>query len=278
MAIDGVKILESDLAQDIYNEFMDLYDANIDMCEIKKRIEKWKAQGLDEIEYEIFSTAYGLALWEVGELLEDQLQEIEKVVQNESLAKLFLEEFGEIEYEARKKEVQKLLKKISKPKSKIRKRKKYKKISKTMFLKGDLFYIKDQENVFYCGLVYNIDQYRGKCYYHFAFTDYIGSEPISIEKIQGSSVYGRKIPSGQKTIHGNYVLGIDIIAIEHKDLILFGNKLKVFGNVNIKENYSKVGSIGFEDAFDKLCDLFINSETRSEVWNSIKIPIEDLIL
>src|SRR5882762_2733257 len=113
MAIDGIKIIDSDLAHDVYNEFMDLYDANVEIDKIREKIETWRPELLDDIEFEIFITSYGLALWETGNLSEDVCNEIKVAVSKGAGVTMFLEEVNEKEAKGRQKELDKLLTKIS---------------------------------------------------------------------------------------------------------------------------------------------------------------------
>jgi hypothetical protein len=92
MAIDGVKILDSDMAYDIYNEFMDLYDANVKIDEIKNKISQWRNACSDALDLEIFLTVYAQSLWEIGELDKNLIDEIEEIVNNEADLLLWKEE------------------------------------------------------------------------------------------------------------------------------------------------------------------------------------------
>src|SRR5688572_27747024 len=122
MAIDGIKIIDSDLAHDVYGEFMDLYDANVAIDEIREKIETWRSEVVDEIEFEIFITSYALALWETGNLTEEIYNEVKAAVSKRAGIKMFFEEAGEKESKGRQKELEKLLTKLSNPKEKPRKR------------------------------------------------------------------------------------------------------------------------------------------------------------
>jgi hypothetical protein len=82
MATDGVKIIDGDLARDTYNQLMDLYDSNADIQTIRSELPFVKQDyGPDtDFYHEIFVTAYALALWEMGELTDDVLDEVKKVI------------------------------------------------------------------------------------------------------------------------------------------------------------------------------------------------------
>ena len=77
MGLDGAKIIDGDLANDIYNDFMSLYDEGYEIEEIKSKIEEYKLELIDDLEQEIYLTVFAQALWEVGENVEDLRQKIE---------------------------------------------------------------------------------------------------------------------------------------------------------------------------------------------------------
>ena len=75
MAIDGVKIIDGDLAHDVYYTFMDLYNAGEPTETIKTTVEQLRIDN-DDVGDEIFITAYALALWEIGHLDEKMLSQV----------------------------------------------------------------------------------------------------------------------------------------------------------------------------------------------------------
>ena len=85
MAIDGVKIIDGDLAHDVYNTFMDLYDSGESTETIKATVEQFRGDN-DDVDDEIFITAYALALWEIGQLDENILSQVAFAIQQEAFA------------------------------------------------------------------------------------------------------------------------------------------------------------------------------------------------
>ena len=79
MSLDGVKIIDGDLANDIYNDFMTLYDEGYKIEEIKSKIEEYKLELIDDLDLEIYLTVFAQALWEIGEDVEDLKGQIEKL-------------------------------------------------------------------------------------------------------------------------------------------------------------------------------------------------------
>ncbi|MBS5881920.1 MAG: hypothetical protein KIC55_05890, partial [Lachnoanaerobaculum sp.] len=72
MAIDGVKIIDSDDAYDIYNDIVERYKDGIDVELIKK---DWLNEEsnfcTDELYTEIYWTSLAYALWKIGHLDEN---------------------------------------------------------------------------------------------------------------------------------------------------------------------------------------------------------------
>ena len=117
MATDGVKIIDGDTANGIYYTFMKKYDEGSSIDELKQQYESEKQQYFfyPKSEYEIFITVYAFAFWEIGELTNDLLKEVETVIKEGAGVKDWIEEVGESAGKARQKELDKLLSKISKP-------------------------------------------------------------------------------------------------------------------------------------------------------------------
>ncbi len=187
MAIDGIKIIDSDLAHDVYNEFMDLYDANVNLVEIKSKINLWRNAGLDEIEFEIFIRAYALALWETGFLTNDIINELNQLLIDGASLKVWAELTTEANSKDRRKELEKLIKKISAPKANTRKRKKYSIITRFLFKEDDIVAFQMPDNSYRAAIIFGISQYRGNCNYNFTPTAYSNHQfPTEPDVIRGS--------------------------------------------------------------------------------------------
>ncbi len=115
MATDGVKIIDGDLAHDTYWGIMDLYDNNVDISIIKNEIPFIKSEyGMEEDFYhEIFVTSYAFAFWEIGELTEEILLEVESAIKLGACVKVWTEQADAKVGKARQKELDRLWKKIS---------------------------------------------------------------------------------------------------------------------------------------------------------------------
>ena len=92
---------------------MDLYDSDEDIETIKKEVPFVKDDyGPDtDFYHEIFVTAYALAFWEIGELTDEILKEVKRVIELKAGVKVWTEECDETKGKKRQKELIKLLKK-----------------------------------------------------------------------------------------------------------------------------------------------------------------------
>ena len=80
MATDGVKIIDGNLAHDVYHTFIDLYDAGEPIETIKTIVEQLRVDS-DDVDDEIFIIACALALWEIGHLDEKVLSQVAFAIQ-----------------------------------------------------------------------------------------------------------------------------------------------------------------------------------------------------
>ena len=81
MATDGVKIIDGDTAHDTYWGIMDLYDSGADFGIINNEFPLVQAEYFDDFDNEIYVTACGLALWEIGQMTEDKLTYIKSIIE-----------------------------------------------------------------------------------------------------------------------------------------------------------------------------------------------------
>ena len=131
MATDGVKIIDGDLAFDIYGIFFEMYNKGESVEALISKYEEDKNSLIDsEVfaeDYEILITVYALSFWEIGALTADMLKEVEEVIAKQASVKDWTEQIGEHAGKARQRELDKFLKKISVPKKRPKPREKEKK-------------------------------------------------------------------------------------------------------------------------------------------------------
>ncbi len=290
MAIDGPKIIDSDLAYDTYNEFMDLYDSDFSIEDIKKRIESYESSLVDEIEYEIWLSTYSLALWEIGELPSDIYDNLKQCISKDAGVKMWVDENYETESIKRGKELKRLLNKLSNPTKKVRIRKKYKKITNFIFDEDDVILYKTADGSYQCSIVSKIDQYRGKCSY--CFTPFFFSDKTkpSVKDLTyilgtkiGSTFNKRRLKKEQPGIERIwkdfnskrlFIVGLVMDAILHSNLLRIKNNFELIGKINIKNTFREIGSIGYFDSFQDYLKLNNDLEKRMKIFRIEKIKID----
>ena len=305
MATDGVKIIDGDTAHDTYEGIMDLYDSGATIETIRSKNPFPQADYYDDFDYEIYTTAYALAIWEIGHMTDDVLQEVKRVIEIGACVKSWTEEYDAKAGKARQKELDKLLTKISSENQKVRKVKKYKTISNFLFDENDVLVFQLTDKNYYATILFKIDQYRGHCTYEFGKVLFKDIKFPTLETIASAEIIGRKIPSGhgmamtsilsmgieemmkeggideilkresEKT--GSFVIGMDKTAVDHKDLINFTDKFQKIGQLKIKDAYKDTGSYGGASNFDDLTREFPDLDNYIKIFKADKFKIADLL-
>jgi hypothetical protein len=300
MAIDGTKIIDGDFAHDIYSEFMDLYDSGADIETIKTKVEQSRQEALGDEELEIFVTTYALALWEIGSLTEPVLNEVKEVIKKGAGVQMWNEESGEKDAQARKRELEKFLIKISIPKTRIRKRRKYTRVVNFIFQIDDVLSFKTDDNIYHACILIDIFQHKGRCTYYLTPTTYKGHEKPTISDLKRLEVVGKKVPSPgsynfDESIKVMQEQGIEaydkwvitnakelqitlsVLAVDHIDLLRFVDRFELVGKLLIDSKYKTVGLYGGALNFDGFNDDYKNQEENIKVFKSEKIPIAKII-
>jgi len=256
MATDGVKIIDSDTAHDIYYSFMDMFDhgASIDTLNKKYAEDKQKCISIDDEEYEICITVYALAFWEIGAITSEILKDVEEVIKKKATVKGWTLEVGEKKGKARQKELDNLWAKINHPKEKPRKSKNYIEITEFLLKQGDVLAFQNPDETYSLTVVLDISQEKGKCYYTFGRTTNRYEQLPHIEDIGNVDFIGNR----QGINLTPYLWGLEL---EQKKLKNCINKFQYIGEISIKGNgrcYNSV--IDFED----FCFKFSISEQESK--------------
>ena len=292
MATDGIKIIDGDLARDTYDRIMDLYDSNVSIETIIKELPFIKDDyGTDsEFYHEIFVTTYALAFWEIGELTENILEEVKRVIDTKAGLKVWTEECDENEGKKRQKELDKFLKKISQPNQKIRKRKKYRIIKNLYFQPDDVLTFQLSDKNYYAVICAMVTQQRGQCTYDLVATTYKGKEKPTIDDLKSCFLAGRRIPSGfdyrttlsqQPNVdqiwdyikQDNFFFGLPYHLVTHKDIISFKDNFEVVGKLKIKESFKKSCGYGYESSFDRFESIFNDLENHMKIFSEQKYPV-----
>lgn len=242
MAIDGVKIIDSDSAHDIYNSIMEMYHYGKSIENIKSEIDQLESDySFNDLEIEIYTTAYALAMWEIGELTENQLQKVKTLI--EKGASILWNRIDSRAQEMRQIQLEKFLEKIAQPNLKIKKRKNYKLVIDFIFEPNDVVIFKIDSTNYGVAIVINVYNVRGKCYYGFTEVILKTTEKPTLEMVIASKVYARKN------------IGFDNPkTINHKDLLSFSSKFEKIGKVKIRKSDLKLGGMSPIENFEEFCD------------------------
>ncbi len=292
MATDGVKIIDGDLARDIYGQIMDLYDSDTTIETIRREIPFiLQDYGPDtDFYHEIFVTVYALAFWEIGELSEDVLAEVRRVRELKAGVKVWTEECGESEGNERQKELDKLLRKISQPNLKVRKRKKFRLIEHLFFQPDDVLAFKLSNDRYHAVVCVEVTQKRGQCTYDLVPTTYNAKTKPLVGELTSCYIPGCLIGSGsdlQTTLSyqphvdeiwsytgkENFFFGLSYTFVNHKDMISLKDKFDVIGKLKVRESFKRVGSYGYETSFEGFERVFGDLERQFEIFGFQKYPV-----
>jgi len=293
MATDGVKIIDGDTAHDTYWGIMDLYDSGADFDTINKEFPLIQAEYIDDFDNEIYVTSCALALWEMGQLTQDKLVYVKTIIDKGACVKEWAEN-GEKDGKARKKELAKFWKKISQTNTKVRARKKYRKITNFYFQPDDLLTFQLKDGNYRAVICATIEQYRGQCNYILVPTTYNSSKKPIVEDLKDKEILGRQIGSGydQQTtkarqpgieriweLNGgncNFFFGVIKLAVDHKDFINFKDKFEKVGTLKIIEGLKETGSFGYEENFERFETIFGDLENHIKIFQEKKYPVKTL--
>ena len=223
MAIDGVKIIDSDTGYDIYNYVIGSYKDGMSADKIvETMLAEEKDYCIDDFYSEIYWTALAYSLWKIGHLPDDVKEKTIGIIKK-GADKFWLEIDGNA-LKQRQKNLDKLAiqlenenpKPIKVPKSKI--------IRKPYFKTGDVLAIKFDDEYGVC-FVSSVDEGPRKIEYHLACTRLLQNEKPNIDDFINSEIACGK----QNT---SYCLKTDCW-FNHKDLGLLLADLEIIGNVEL---------------------------------------------
>ena len=199
MAIDGVKIIDSDDGHDIYNAIVERYKDGVSVDTIISEILSEEQNFcIDEFYTEIYWTAVAYSLWKIGHLTDDIKQ--------------------------RQKVLDKLALQLQSENPKPVKVRKSKTKREPHFKLGDVLAVKF-ENKYGAIFVSDVDQSPRKIEYHLACTRLLQEEKPTMEQFLNSKIACRK---------DNTNFGIDTDCwFNHKDLGLLLDNLEIIGTVEL---------------------------------------------
>ncbi|MFC4803588.1 hypothetical protein [Filifactor villosus] len=171
MAIDGVKIIDSDSAYDIYNSVTQRYKDGEDVEAIRQ---DWLREAenfcIDELYEEIYWTAFAYSLWKVG-YKEDEVRKKALELIEGGACELW-KEIDEKALKQRQKALDKLALHLQTDNPKPLRRPKIKKQKEPHFQEGDVLVVEMPQGYGLC-FVSRVDRSVRKIEYHLACTRYL---------------------------------------------------------------------------------------------------------
>jgi len=294
MATDGTKIIDGDTANDTYWGIMDLYDNGVEIQIILNEFPLKQPEYFDDFDNEIYVTSIGLAYWELGLITPEKIDYIKEVISKGACVKEW-SSYSEKEGKSRNSVLKRYLTKIEKTNEKVRKRKKYRKISNFIFNENSVLTFQLSNNKYAVTCCVKIDQYRGSCNYWLVPITFKSDSKPTIEQVKDSEILGRTIGSGfsrEQTrasqpgidkiwdyVGGkpNFCFGFTIQGIEHKDLLKIKGKFEKIGELNIVENLKEIGSLSYEDSYERYDETYTKLDEQIKIFGYKKYPIEIVI-
>ena len=291
MATDGTKIIDGDTAHDTYWGIMDLYDSGAELKMILEEFPLEQPEYFDEFDNEIYVTSCGLAYWELGLMTPERLNYIKSVISKDACVKEWTT-YSEKEGKSRQSVLKRYLTKIGKSNEKVRKPKKHRKISNFIFSENSILTFRLSNGDYAVTSCVKIDQYRGNCNYWLVPITYKAISKPTIGEIKGSEILGRTIGSGfsrdqtkasqpgieniWKYVGGkpNFCFGFVIHGIEHKDFLKIKDRFEKIGELNILDGLKEVGSLGYEDSYERYDEIYSDLEEEIKIFGYKKYPIE----
>ena len=257
MAIDGVKIIDSDDAYDIYNDIIEHYKDGTDVDIIKK---DWLNEEsnfcTDELYKEIYWTALAYALWKIGNPDENIKNKALEII-SKGPSKLW-NEIDEKAIKARQKALNKLAEQIQSENLRPIKKPKPRKRREPYFELGDVISIKFEHEYGIC-FISDLEVRPRKIEYHIACARTLqNSEPTIDDFINSSIAY--------KKMNTEFVLETDCW------LGALLPYLRKIGKVKLKP-YS-LGVLSPADSLEHFHDDITN---ESELWPFKTIEISEII-
>lgn len=252
MAIDGVKIIDSDTACDIYNYVTESYKDGLSADKIiEKILADEKDYCIDDFYTEIYWTALAYSLWKIGHLPEDikeQALEIIKKGANE-----FWLEIDAKALKQRQKCLDKLAIQLESENLKPIKVSKVKATRMPYFKTGDVLAIKFDDE-YGVGFVSSVDEGPRRLEYNLACTRLLQKEKPSIDDFLSS-----KIACGKQDT--SYCLKTDCW-FNHKDLGQLIDRFEKIGRVEL-EDYV-LGTLSPASTLD---DIYNQITLNKKTWN-----------
>lgn len=291
MATDGVKIIDGDTAHDTYWGIMDLYDGGATIEAIIQKFPLGPSPYTDDFNHEIYVTSWALAMWEIGQMTEDKLAYTKIIINQGAGVRVWTEEAGPKAGKARQKELDKLWIKISRPNTRIRARKKYRKIKNLYFQPDDLLTFQLRDGAYKVVICAYINQYRGHCDYVLIPTTYSSGKKPTVDDLKSGAILGIQIDTGynQQTTRElqpgieriwewtggncNFFFGLDQLLVGHKDFAGFKDKFEKIGTLKIAPGLKQSGARRSAADFEQFETVFGDLENYINTFRCKKYPV-----
>lgn len=294
MATDGTKIIDGDTAHDTYWGIMDLYDNGAELTTILTEFPLESQDIVDEFEHEIYTTSCGLAYWELGLMTAERLQYLRTIISKDACVKEWAQ-YSEKEANSRKAVLKRFLKKIEKENTKIRKRKKYRKISNFVFSENSILTFQLSSGEYAVTACIKVDQYRGNCVYWLVPITYRSLEKPSLEQVKASTIIGNTLGCGLGKEHilasqpgiekiwdyvgrnPNFTFGYCIDGVEHQQLIKLKHHFEKIGELAFIDGLKKMLSIGYLNSFEQYKERYSHLSEDVKTWHYNEYPVNIVI-
>lgn len=252
MAIDGVEIIDSDTACDIYNYVTESYMDGVDADKIIESMRQdEKDYCTDDFYAEIYWIALAYSLWKIGHLPEDIKEKANEIIKK-GANELWLE-IDEKALKQRQKCLDKLAIQLENENPKPIKVLKSKAKRKPYFKTGDVLAIKFDDEYGVC-FVSSVDEGPRRLEYNLACTRLLQKEKPSIDDFLNS-----KIACGKQNT--SYCLKTDCW-FKHKDIGLLIDRFEKIGRVEL-EDYV-LGTLAPASTLD---DIYNQITLNKKTWN-----------
>lgn len=246
MAIDGVKIIDSDDGHDIYNAIVEQYKDGVSIDTIISEILSEEQNFCtDEFYTEIYWTAVAYSLWKIGHLTADIKQKALDIIA-QSPHEFWLE-IDDKAPKQRQKVLDKLAVQLQSENPKLLKVRKSKTKREPHFKVGDVLAVKFKDN-YGAIFVSDVDLSPRKIEYHLACTRLLQADKPSMDDFLNSQICCRK---------DNTNFGIDTDCwFTHKDLGVLLDDLEIIGTVELYPcKLWKLAPTGtLEDIYNEITD------------------------
>lgn len=222
MGIDGTKIVDSDFAWDIYDEFFELFDAGMSPPLIEARLtETYRGEILSELDREIFLSTLSECLWRVGHPTESHSEQLKAMIDAESTAALW-----EDLYPERKRVLKRFVAKLGKPRKTPLRPQKQRRPQRLLFEEGDYLVFCKKNGKKIPTIIWGIETRGGVCYV-FVFPNLTRTNDINlIERFLDTT---RPISNDDLAVFFSKNKRFKCVAVDHKACKPQKDRFRKFG-------------------------------------------------